>query len=1359
MNYTSISTQGNILSSEIFEKIRFEDIRFQSAKDFNLNPGDSVRDEINSAWSLALTNWQVFKQKREALSTTDSGTTETRQRWILPLLQILGFETGTANAELVNNKSYAISHRASNKDGFPIHIIGINQSLDKRADSGGARLSAHALMQEYLNNTEHLYGITTNGALLRILRDATRLTRLSYVEFNLKQMMEEGLFVEFALLYRTLHASRFASSKEDNANSIIEWYHQEALSSGSRIREKLSSAVEHSIQLLANGLLANHSNQELRNQLSEGRISANNYYLFILRTVYRILFLLVIEERKLIYPEKRDADLQRKRDIYYQFYSVQRLSKLIQKNIYIDPKKTDLWQSLMTTFRLFEYKDIGNKLGIASLGSGLFAPSALGGVEDQALNNETLLQVLKYLLTFENDNQQLVRVNYADLDVEEFGSIYEGLLEYAPEVKNDHFNFIKGTERSSSGSHYTPEELVKPLITHSLDYLIADKLKEADPIAGLLSLNICDVACGSGHILLSAARRVGFELAKLRSGEDQPTPTVLRVAVRDVIKNCIYGVDLNPLAVELCKVALWLEAHEPGQPLNFLDHHIKCGNAIVGLAHFEEIRNGIASEAFKTLPGDDKEIASAFKKKNDAERKSQLSELFNVETTEHNLLEIQKLFSDFSRLPEDSAEQIAVKELAYKKLTTGKQWFRLKQLADIQVAQFFIPKTIANKEKLTTYAKYKNYVTTGQQILDQGASMAIASEKRFFHWFLEFPTVFMKGGFDCILGNPPFLGGQKLSGAYGYDFLEFVRFNYKPLGAEDLVTYFFRRNFLLLKDQGFLSLISTNSVAQGKAREGSLEFILNTGGVINFAISSMTWPGLAAVEVSLITISKGNNNVPKFLNAKSEEFINSFLSNESYYFKPNILFSNTNQGFQGSIVLGKGFILEPEEAKYLLSIDINYKNFIFPYLTGDDLYNNLHKSPSRYVINFFELDKEKAQEYTELFKIIEERVKPQRDSIITEKDKKGQKLGIHDYRSVDEYWKYLWPRPELYSKIKNRSKVLVQTRVSKTHAFVFSPSNIVFSDATIIFAFEDYSNFSCLQSTIHEIWAWKFSSTMKGDRRYSVSEAFSTFPTPLLNQKLEIIGEGYYKERDQLANILKVGLTKLYNIFHSTGISRQSNQNDKHLIFLIKHLAKSEDTVSFEEAVNGIIKLRQLHKEMDEAVLEAYGWSDINLRHDFYEVDYLPVNDRVRYTIHPEARKEVLKRLLELNHKIHVEEVAAGLWDKKKTAKKPAASNTPKKLPAKSGAATTTYQSPELFEAPHLFNQEKNVSENCRVTLKNTDGKILKYHITPKAEKGSFTDNYQQIKPESAFGAVLMDKEIGTTVEFSGVLYRIDELL
>lgn len=1249
MNYSAISIQGNIFTSEILEKIRIEDTRFQAAKDFNLNQGDSVRDEINLAWTLAISHWNAFKQKREALSLTDTGTTETRRYWVLPLLQILGYDVSQSNAEMINEKSYAVSHRANNKDGFPIHIVGIQQSLDKKADIGGARLSPHALIQEYLNNTEHLYGFATNGAMLRVLRDATRLSRLSYIEFNLEQMMEEGLYVEFALLYRILHSSRIANKKEENAESILEWYHQEALSSGSRIRERLSQAVEQSILLLANGILENPNNEALRQEIEDNKITPHQYYLHVLRSVYRVLFLLVIEERKLIYPEKRDAELNRKRDVYYKFYSIQRLTYLVEKKVYIDPRKTDLWQSLLTTFNLFEHSEQGTKLGISALGSGLFAPNALGGLQDQLVNNETLLKVLRYLVTFENENKQLVRVNYADLDVEEFGSVYEGLLEYAPAISNHQFNFIEGKERSSSGSHYTPEELVKPLIVHSLDYLIADKLKELDPEAGLLSLSICDVACGSGHILLSAARRVGFELAKYRSKEDQPTPSVLRIAIRDVIKNCIYGVDLNPLAVELCKVALWLEAHEPGQPMNFLDHHIKCGNAIVGLAHFEELENGIASEAFKTLPGDDKEIVSSFKKRNDLERKTknQLS-TYDVAKVDDDLKGLQKEFSSFTKLPENTPEQISKKEKAYKDLTSGKKWYRLKQLADIQVAQFFIPKIVANKQKLITQATYMTYLKTESQILDQAPAMAtaICTEKRFFHWFLEFPQVFQNGGFDCILGNPPYQGGQKLSGSYGDNFLNYVKNVYYSTGSCDLVVYFVHRIGSLIKLNRFFSLITTNTISQGVTRESGLEFLVNNSFDISFAIKSKKWPGVAALEISLITLYKGKWLLEKKLNEKKSEFINSYLDNNSQTLIPEPLYANSNKGFMGSTVFGEGFFISKKEAEELLKNKANSK-IILPLLNGDDVNNNYDQSYSRYVINFFDWNEEKSSSYVEAFKIIEERVKPQRLSQKIEPAKKY-------------WWRFHRQAKGLVEILESKESVLVIPITSKYLNVSKQSANQVFSNAVIVLNFDNYFHFSIIQSTIHEIWARTYSSSLESRMRYLNEDCFETFPienniSNSIKVKLEIIGQKYIDYREQLLLNMLLGLTKTYNFFNSIGIQATSlDDKNKQVISLQKHLDKTPNTIDFDEAILGIIKLRKLHKEMDEAVLEAYGWQDIALRHDFYEVDYLPENDRVRYTIHPDARKEVLKRLLELNHKIHEEEVAAGLWDKKKPAKEKA---------------------------------------------------------------------------------------------------------
>lgn len=1282
MKLITTDIQGNIFTSEVLEKVRMGDIRYQSAKDFNLQPNESIRDEISNVWSLLNTHWKIFKQKREVLMPTDTGTTITRGNWMQHFFTLLGYEVGQYNAEIINDKSYAVSHRAGNKDGFPIHIIGFNQSLDKRVENG-VRLSPHALMQEYINNTEYLYGYITNGLQLRILRDATHLSKLSYLEFNLEQMMEEGHFNEFALLYRLLHATRIANSKDESAESILEFYHNEAIASGARIREKLSEAVEKSIILLADGLLKQPQNEGLRDKFENEYITAKEYYLAILRLIYRILFLLVIEERRLVYKSDLTEDENKLREYYYKFYSIQRITQLVDKSIFVDAQKIDLWQSINTTFRLFEDREMGKKLGISALSSGIFSIGALSKIEGLVLNNKTVLNIFKHLVTFENDNKQRIRVNYADLDVEEFGSIYEGLLEYEPVVKNNNFSFIKGKERSDTGSHYTPEELVKPLIEHSLDYVILEKLKEPNKEEALLSINVCDVACGSGHILLSAARRIGYELAKVRSKEDQPTPPVVRSAIRDVIRNCIYGVDLNPLAVELCKVAMWLEAHVPGEPLNFLDHRIKQGNAILGVAHREMLGNGIPDEAFKTLPGDDANIAKAIRDKNRKERKTRTGAVqLTTQRDEDTILLIKEAMEEyriFNKLPESTPDEIKRKEKAYRRFLDGKGYGFFKNLADLQLAPFFIPKTDAYKDKFMTDADYMRTLTGWEGLSPQKAAeaMVVSQNESFFHWFLEFPEVYANRGFDCIIGNPPFLGGQKISGSYGNNFLESIKYQFAPIGAVDLVTYFFRRCYSLIRTGGFISLISTNTIAQGKAREDGLDVITKTqGGIINHAVKSMKWPGKAAVEVSLVTITKHPYWDYKYiLNGKEVKTITPYLDDAEASGNPHKLKQNEGKSFQGSIVLGLGFVLEPHEAEALITKDPRNKDVLFPYLNGSDLNNNPDQSASRWVINFFDWTEEKAKTYPDCYKIVEEKVKPERDKLDETKNSTNR-------NRKKNWWLYGSDAKNLYKTIEPLERVLVVAQVSKTSAFTFSLKEKVFDAKLNVFSLIANSDFVLMQSNFHINWAWKYSTTMKNDLSYAPSLVFETFPFPQnltsqQEQQLEQIGEAYHEHRCQLMMGMQLGLTKTYNAFHNPEISSDNekwfrllmklgggtalkdielkdykfNKESEHLI---KHFMKDEATISLREAVEGIEKLRKLHVEMDLAVLEAYGWTDMDLLHNYYEVDYLPENDHVRFTIHPDARKEVLKRLLLLNHKLYADEVKAGLHDKKGSRKKKA---------------------------------------------------------------------------------------------------------
>ncbi len=1243
MKYSTIRIEGSILSPDILDKLEQGELGGQRPEDFNFESRIKVKDEIARAWADAHDLWRIFSRQRERLGDKVTGTSETRKYWILPLLGLLGYDAEVARAEEISGKSYAISHRTAKLDGFPIHIMGFNDSLDKKREDSGPRMSPHALVQEYINITEHLYAIVTNGIYLRLLRDSSRLVKLSFIEFDLQSMMEEEHFADFAIMYRLIHASRMPVRQDGGAESLIEKYHQDALDSGSRIREGLSEAVENSIKSLAEGFLNHPANNALREAIESGQLPHFTFYQFHLRLIYRLLFLMVIEERNIIYPPNAD---QRKVRIYYDYYSIGHLRQHCEKVHLLERGNSDIWIAMKNTFRIFEKEYYGQQLDIKPLGGELFSPNAIGILNNCNLDNSVLLECLKNLTVFTNkNNNQKMRVNYASLNVEEFGSVYEGLLEYDPlvEKQNSHwrFLFIKGEGRSASGSHYTPDELVQPLIKHSLDYIIEEKMKEKDKEKALLSIKVCDVASGSGHILLNAARRIATELAKVRTGEDQPSPTAFREAVRDVIRTCIYGVDKNPLAVELCKIALWLEAHNPGGPLNFLDHHIKCGDSIVGLAHMEELQKGIAEEAFKRLPDDDKDICADLRKVNKTERAKQLSLDFEGAVGgQHKAIAI--LSKKFGELPERTPEEIEEKGKVYLKLTSNDEYQRLKTLANIQVAQFFITKNKENQSKIITDGTYRQYLAGEKKPLGQAVAKAdgVASDKKFFHWFLEFSEVFAEGGFDCILGNPPFLGGQKLSGSYGDAFLECIKYEFAPIGAVDLVTYFFRRIFGIIRQGGFQSLISTNTIAQGKAREDGLDVIVKQGGTINHAVKSMKWPGKAAVEVALVTITKQTWKGRFVLGGKTVKTITPYLDDSETLGNPCILKQNQNKSFQGSIVLGKGFVLEPHEAEVLIAKDPKNKDVLFPYLNGENLNNRPDQSPSRWVINFFDWSEEKAREYPDCYEIVERLVKPERQR----KNENGEYVLRKPL--PEKWWIYGEKRPALYRTIAPMERVLVIAQVSKTSAFTFSNSKQVLDAKLNIFPFDRWFEFLILQSNPHIQWAWRYSSTMKTDLSYAPVMVFETFPFPQnlsaeQEVQIEVIGETYHEHRRQLMLSLQIGLTKTYNLFHKQDLSVADVEK-----------TSKQPTAVCEKGYQDILKLRELHVEMDNAVLSAYGWTDINLAHDFYEVDYLPENDRVRFTISPDARREILKRLLKLNHEIHEQEVKAGLWDKKKTTKK-----------------------------------------------------------------------------------------------------------
>lgn len=1232
MIYPSIRIEGAILSPDILD--RLDDAAGQRPADFGLDTGTKVKDEIARAWADAQDYWRIFQRKLETLRPESPATTETRQQWVTPLLGLLGYQLDyQAKGVELNGKIYAISHRLAHRGNTPIHIIGAREAagLDRKPERthiGAPRMSAHALVQEYLNLHDELYGIVTNGRILRLLRDSSRLIKLSYLEFDLDRIFGDGLFADFAILYRLLHVSRLPASSEAAAESLIERYHQDSLDSGARIRDGLSKAVEQAIRDFANGFLTHRDNDALRQSIREGNLSPESYYQHLLRLIYRLLFLLVIEERDLVFPS---SAANQQRDIYRRYYSLERLRLLSEKRHLADKRYHDLWLAMLANFRLFEAHGPGDKLGLAPLAGDLFNPTAIGSLASAMLGNDVLVGCLRSLGLYQHpDNNQTIRVNYAALNVEEFGSVYEGLLEYKPVFvthdNNIELSFAQGDQRAATGSHYTPDDLVQPLIKHSLDYLIVDALKKPDPAKALLDLRVADISCGSGHILLAAARRIATELAIVRTGEEQPSPSAFRAAIRDVIRECIYGVDLNPLAVELCKVALWLEAHTPGEPLNFLDHHIKCGNAIVGFARREEAERGVPDEAFKTLPDDDKETAALLRKRNKKEREDHATgQLPLSPAMQKQLDDILRVWNELNRLPEHTPDEIEAKKARYLTFMQSKDSWLLHQIASIPIAQFYIQKRADNLQKFLTDAAYRRYWKG--EISPQGQATAeawaMAERKRFFHWFLEFPEIIERGGFDCILGNPPYKGGQDLSGYYGHSFCEYVKWEFAPAGLSDLVAYFVRRIYSLLRPGGFTAFITTNSIKDGDIRKDGLDQVLAHGGAINMVVRGVRWPGRAKLVVSLVAIYKGNWQRARVLDGKNVPFISSYFEDSEDVGDPSNLSENANSVYQGSIFLGDGFLISNEEAKRLIELDPRNREVVFPAPRGkEDINNSPDQLAGRHIVNFHNWNESRASTYEAPFRLVLENVKPER-------------LLQADVNARTYWWRFLRPRIEMNTAIRSLDRCFISARTTKHHNFSATTTDQVFTDSLNVLTNDRWDLFAVIQSTLHEVWARKYSGALKQDLRYSPSKCFDTFPFPqglwqAANPEIAALGERYHEHRRALMKSFWLGLTDIYNLFHTRDLTPTE----------VARVCK-KSLPEAEAGYQGILELRRLHRELDISIRDAYGWTDLDLGHDFIEVETLPENDRVRYTISPAARKEVLKRLLALNHQRAAAEAAA----------------------------------------------------------------------------------------------------------------------
>lgn len=753
---SAIRIEGGLFSPDLLEQLDRNDLPGQRAADFGLS--GTLSDEVAAVFAAARAQWELFQQQVQRLGDHASSgqiTRITRNQWHVPFFSLLGYDVQRNETPYqAGNLSFPISHRAAAAaESPPMHLVAVDQPLGTIDPNSRPRWSPHTLMQQYLNQSDALWGIVANGSVVRLLRNSTLMSRQSYLEVDFGMIFADHRFDDFVCAYRLLHRSRLPQGYDDAERCWLEVYYRTALEQGGRVRERLREGVEQALTTLANGFLAGgyRPNDPLQ------------FYGDLLRLVYRMLFLLVAENRGLMSAS----------DLYRDHYSISRLVRLsAERAAHTDD--VDLWHSLRALWRALRDERFATALGVAPLNGELFEPLPL---DECRLRNDVLLQAVWQLGWYRpEERDQPRRVNYAALDTEELGSVYESLLDYHPQISKDSepwsFSLSSGSERKTTGSYYTPPQLVHELVESALQPVLEARLKAARTtdakIAALLRLKVLDPACGSGHFLLAAARYLGRELARLRHSESEPSPDAVRQSVREVIAHCIYGVDKNPLAVELARVALWIESHDVARPLTFLDHRIKCGDSLVGVSDLSVIGDGVPEAALQPLSTDDKQIAAGIRKRNRHEQAGQIELGLFDQHLDPDLGSLARLLTEVDAIPDDSPANVRRKRQRYDERERDPHFRRWKLACDLWTAAFFqqFSKT-QTADYITT--SVVRAALTGEGVVDprlSAVAAAIAAEQRFFHWPLEFPDVFAPlpagegpgaraGGFDVVLGNPP----------------------------------------------------------------------------------------------------------------------------------------------------------------------------------------------------------------------------------------------------------------------------------------------------------------------------------------------------------------------------------------------------------------------------------------------------------------------------------------------------------------------------------------------------------------------------------------------------------------------------
>lgn len=777
LSFAGIRIEGGLLLPDVLAKIAAGDAPEQQLSNYDIPPGLKLRDEVLRYWTVGRALWTRFEAGR-----TGPNPAAVRISFARDLL------TKCLEFELEGDPKQKGGFQSLTAKGGSVPIIisgdvNIDEIRSIPTTSGKpVRKTPSAWLQTTLNgNSNALWGLALDGMRLRLLRDNNSLTRPAMIEVDLDRIFRDGLLDEFTVFWLLCHHTRFGKGDGNPDDCTLERWRGLGNTEGVTARDRLRDGVERAMYHLGTGFLEHPANAGLRDRLlnrqssAADRLTIQDFHKQLLRLVYRLIFLMTAEDRGVLLDPAADTNAVA---LFRKGYSTDRLRERSRMRPAWD-RHQDAYQGIRVLNRAAASGE--PRLGIPALG-GIFGIDQCPDIDNLPILNQRFLQAL-YHLSWMEHAKALVRINWRDMQTEELGSVYESLLELTPALTENAARFyfvngegdetaerlgtsVKGNARKTTGSYYTPDSLVQLLLDKTLDPVI-DKVVSDNPDnpEALLSLDIIDPACGSGHFLLGAARRVASRLAELRT-EGSATEMDYRQAMRDVIGHCIYGADLNDFAIELCRVALWLESVEPGKPLEFLENHIVRGNALIGVFGPEMLRHGIPDEAYVELTGDDKAAAKLIREWNKKERKAAEEQerkgaLFKNFAIPPELVEAASSVID---MPSDTLGDVEAQAKAFQDLKESDDWKRFKAASDAYVSAYFLPKRAPGAQAGERHSASDDAIavknmavptsTTMWDAIRNGATKGDAPETP-LHWFLAFPQVFKKGGFDVVVGNPP----------------------------------------------------------------------------------------------------------------------------------------------------------------------------------------------------------------------------------------------------------------------------------------------------------------------------------------------------------------------------------------------------------------------------------------------------------------------------------------------------------------------------------------------------------------------------------------------------------------------------